>query len=100
MNASTSCKEHDHHHMPPGSHGPPPTGVGKKGMAKDPICGMVVPKATALSTQRGGRDYYFCSQTCLQTFRNPDRELRVMRPGSVETSEQEDVLISYEGLKR
>jgi len=26
--------------------------------------------------------------------------LRVMRPGSVETSEQEDVLISYEGLKR
>jgi len=48
-------------------------------MAKDPICGMVVPKATALSAQRGGRDYYFCSQTCLQTFQNPDRELRVMR---------------------
>ena len=24
-------------------------------MAKDPICGMVVPKATALSAQRGGR---------------------------------------------
>ena len=48
-------------------------------MAKDPICGMVVPKATALSTQRGGRSYYFCSQSCLQTFVNPDRELRVMR---------------------
>ena len=48
-------------------------------MAKDPICGMVVPKATALSTQRAGRSYYFCSQTCLQTFENPDRELRVMR---------------------
>ena len=78
MNASTSCKEHDHHHMPPGSHGPPPTGGGK-GMAKDPICGMVVPRATALSTQRGGRSYYFCSQSCLQTFQNPDRELRVMR---------------------
>ncbi|WP_315856357.1 heavy metal translocating P-type ATPase [Synechococcus sp. L2F] len=48
-------------------------------MAKDPICGMVVPKATALSAQRSGRSYYFCSQSCLQTFRNPDRELRVLR---------------------
>ncbi|MCT0212811.1 heavy metal translocating P-type ATPase [Synechococcus sp. CS-1327] len=48
-------------------------------MAKDPICGMVVPVATALTTQRGGRAYYFCSQSCLQTFLNPDRELRVMR---------------------
>ncbi|MCP9884247.1 YHS domain-containing protein [Synechococcus sp. ATX 2A4] len=48
-------------------------------MAKDPICEMVVPKATALSLERNGRSYYFCSQSCLQTFRNPDRELRVMR---------------------
>lgn len=48
-------------------------------MAKDPICGMVVPKATGLSTQRNGRSYYFCSQSCLQTFRNPDRQLRVLR---------------------
>jgi len=40
---------------------------------------MVVPKATALTTQRAGRDFYFCSQSCLQTFQNPDRELRVMR---------------------
>ena len=78
MNASTSCKEHAHHHGKSGSQGPPPTGGGK-GMAKDPICGMVVPRATALSTQRGRRDYYFCSQSCLQTFQNPDRELRVMR---------------------
>jgi len=35
-----------------------------------------------------------------KTARDALRELRVMRPGSVETSEQEDVLISYEGLKR
>lgn len=65
--------------MPPGSQGPPSTDGGSKGTAKDPICGMVVPKATALTTQRGGRDYYFCSQSCRQTFQNPDRELRVMR---------------------
>ena len=78
MNATTVTQKPGHSHGKPGSHGPPPTGGGK-GMAKDPICGMVVPKATALSAQRGGRDYYFCSQTCLQTFQNPDRELRVMR---------------------
>jgi Cu+-exporting ATPase len=57
----------------------PAIGGAAGGMAKDPICGMVVPKATALSTQRNGRNYYFCSQSCLQTFRNPDRQLRVLR---------------------
>ncbi len=48
-------------------------------MAKDPICGMVIPKATALKTERGGRTYYFCSQTCLNTFLDPERELKSMR---------------------
>ncbi|MBD2597473.1 heavy metal translocating P-type ATPase [Nostoc spongiaeforme FACHB-130] len=49
------------------------------GMAKDPICGMTVPKATSLRTERGGRNYYFCSQTCLNTFLDPERELKSMR---------------------
>lgn len=48
-------------------------------MAKDPICGMVVPTATALSAQRGSRTYYFCSQGCRQTFLAPEQELRRMR---------------------
>ncbi|AFZ38208.1 heavy metal translocating P-type ATPase (plasmid) [Stanieria cyanosphaera PCC 7437] len=48
-------------------------------MAKDPICGMVIPKATALKTDRGGRTYYFCSQSCLNTFLDPERELKTMR---------------------
>lgn len=48
-------------------------------MAKDPICGMVIPKATALKTERGGRAYYFCSQNCLNTFLDPERELKTMR---------------------
>ncbi|MEX0588102.1 MAG: heavy metal translocating P-type ATPase [Cyanobium sp.] len=47
--------------------------------AKDPICGMVVPTATALSAQRAGRTYYFCSQGCRQTFLAPEQELRRMR---------------------
>ncbi len=69
MSTTPACHHHSH----------PPQAAGGTGMAKDPICGMVVPVATALSTQRGGRSYYFCSQGCLQTFLNPDRELQVMR---------------------
>jgi len=48
-------------------------------MAKDPICGMVVNKATALMTERGGRRYYFCSVGCQRTFESPETELKTMR---------------------
>src|SRR3990172_2352893 len=48
-------------------------------LAKDPICGMMVDKATALRTERGGRSYYFCSPQCQKTFENPERELKAMR---------------------
>ncbi len=47
--------------------------------AKDPICGMVVNKATALKSERGGRSYYFCSETCLRTFESPENELKSMK---------------------
>ncbi|TIV50277.1 MAG: YHS domain-containing protein, partial [Mesorhizobium sp.] len=47
--------------------------------AKDPICGMMVDKATALTCERGGRTYYFCSQSCLRAFEDPERELKSMR---------------------
>jgi Cu+-exporting ATPase len=48
-------------------------------MAKDPICGMMVDKTTALSRERGGRSYYFCSDTCLRTFESPESELKAMK---------------------
>jgi Cu+-exporting ATPase len=48
-------------------------------MAKDPICGMVVDKATALTSARGGRTYYFCSVGCQRTFESPEAELKSMR---------------------
>lgn len=51
--------------------------VGEK--AKDPICGMVVEKATALKTERGGRTYYFCSVNCQRTFESPETELKAMK---------------------
>ena len=50
-----------------------------KEMAKDPICGMVVEKATALKTERAGRVYYFCSSGCQRTFESPEQELKSMK---------------------
>lgn len=47
--------------------------------AKDPICGMLVDKATALKTERAGRAYYFCSVGCQRTFESPEQELKSMR---------------------
>lgn len=44
-------------------------------MAKDPVCGMVVNEKTALSSEIGGRQFYFCSSSCLNTFANPEKEL-------------------------
>lgn len=49
------------------------------GMAKDPICGMVIEKSTALTVERNGRAYYFCSPTCLRTFESPETEIKAMR---------------------
>ena len=50
-----------------------------RSLAKDPICGMMVDKATALTTERNGRVYYFCSPACKRTFDDPERELKSMR---------------------
>ncbi len=55
------------------------TATAKTDMAKDPICGMVVDKATALKTERAGRAYYFCSIGCQRTFESPEQELKSMR---------------------
>ena len=52
---------------------------GLQGQAKDPICGMVVDKATALRTDRSGRSYFFCSVGCQRTFESPEQELKSMR---------------------
>lgn len=50
-----------------------------RGMAKDPICGMVVDKERSLKKELGGRTYYFCSQNCLRTFEAPEAELKAMK---------------------
>ncbi len=45
-------------------------------MAKDPVCGMHVDEnRTPFKVEKGGITYYFCSQSCLDTFLKPEREL-------------------------
>jgi Cu+-exporting ATPase len=58
---------------------PAPPGKASKDMAKDPICGMLVDKATALKSERAGRAYYFCSAGCQRTFESPEQELKSMK---------------------
>jgi len=48
-------------------------------LAKDPVCGMVVPKDTAIKREHSGRAYYFCSEGCVRTFEAPEEELRDMK---------------------
>ena len=49
-------------------------------MATDPICGMFVEKSSnALHATVNGTTYYFCSESCLQTFIAPELELRVLK---------------------
>ena len=72
--ASKAMDDHSHQH-----HGSSDAGIALEARARDPICGMMVDKATALTTARGGRTYYFCSPACQQIFEDPERELKKMR---------------------
>ncbi len=70
-------EHHDHAH----AHGMHESklATSAKEKAKDPICGMLVDKATALKTERAGRAYYFCSTGCQRTFESPEQELKSMK---------------------
>src|SRR2546425_9939496 len=48
-------------------------------MATDPVCGMYVDKGTHLTAIVGGRKYFFCSETCLETFTAPAKEMPRLR---------------------
>src|SRR5690348_18301190 len=52
---------HHHQHEPAGDRGAPAS-------ALDPVCGMTVDPATALSAEVGGKTYYFCSEGCRTKF--------------------------------
>jgi len=48
-------------------------------MAKDPVCGMIVNEKSGLSSEFGGKKFYFCSPTCQKTFTEPEKELSRMK---------------------
>jgi Cu+-exporting ATPase len=49
-------------------------------MPTDPVCGMFVEESPdALHATVNGVTYYFCSESCLQTFTAPERERRVLK---------------------
>ena len=49
-------------------------------MAVDPVCGMYVDETTStLKAVVGGRTYYFCSTTCMETFLEPEKERKRLR---------------------
>jgi len=49
-------------------------------MAKDPVCGMFVEKKPeSIRYSKDGREYYFCSNQCLNEFTQPEKELRKLK---------------------
>ncbi len=49
-------------------------------MATDPVCGMYVDEATStLTAVVRGRTYYFCAETCRETFLAPEKELHRLK---------------------
>ena len=48
--------------------------------ASDPVCGMKVDRAKALTAEHAGRTFYFCSEHCRHSFEaDPDRYLSAHR---------------------
>ena len=61
----------------------------------DPVCGMKVDPATAISHQHAGMQHYFCSQHCREKFRvDPDRYLTT-EPAVQETAPSIDKKIQH-----
>ena len=49
-------------------------------MASDPVCGMFVEESeSTLHARVRGTTYYFCSESCLKTFTEPERQLKALK---------------------
>ncbi len=49
-------------------------------MARDPVCGMYVDEEhAAFTAEVDGRTYYFCSEACMLTFVQPERERQALK---------------------
>jgi len=68
-NALSGHVAHSQHHDPQPSAAHPPSTGDIAAKAKDPICGMLVDRATAKhKIAHGGQDVFFCSRHCLEKF--------------------------------
>lgn len=56
-----------------------PSAKERANKAVDPVCGMLVDKDSAIRRTVGGRDYYFCMESCARTFEAPEAELKAMK---------------------
>jgi len=55
----------------------------KKTTAKDPICGMEVQKDKSTKVEHNGKNYYFCSERCEETFKKePSKYERKTKKGN------------------
>jgi len=45
--------------------------------AKDPVCEMMIPKASAIKHTHEGADYYFCAQACVDKFKSDPKKYSV-----------------------
>jgi YHS domain-containing protein len=45
--------------------------------AKDTVCEMMIPKATAIKVTHEGADYYFCGQACVDKFKADPKKYAV-----------------------
>ena len=48
---------------------PAPASTAPVEKSKDYVCGMMIPKATAIKYTHEGADYYFCADACLEKFK-------------------------------
>ena len=67
--APADAHSHVHDHVQGDEHGHEhPAPVASTADLKDPVCGMTVDTAKALSSVHAGQTYYFCSTTCRDRF--------------------------------
>lgn len=48
-------------------------------MPTDPVCGMFVPDTSTLRLSKEGKEYFFCSRECLNSFKSPEEQMRAIR---------------------
>jgi Cu+-exporting ATPase len=57
-------------------------------MLEDPVCGMTIdPKATATTLEFNDKTYHFCSQQCMDKFKQAPQ--RYLQPDHRDTSKPE-----------